>query len=230
MICFTSGLLTIFLRYIPQTRPIILLLDGHSSHYSPATIKFAAQQGILLYVLPPNTTHLTQPLDRGCFSPLKVKWRQLCHEFRRTHPGRVVMKFEFSHLFSEAWYASMSSENIVSSFRTTGICPFNRHALNHVPGMEKEESHLLHPKNLAEITGLSTYLCVVHLHAMLNLNLIVRVIIALQFQLYLTGSQLQCYNYSDYELPEKVVPPPDTFKCTFPSRRLCTTSYFHLGE
>lgn len=125
------------------------------------------------------------------------------------------MKFEFSHLFSEAWYASMSSENIVSSFRTTGICPFNRHALNHVPGMEKEESHLLHPKNLAEITGLSTYLCVVHLHAMLNLNLIVRVIIALQFQLYLTGSQLQCYNYSDYELPEKVVPPPDTLSARF---------------
>jgi hypothetical protein len=143
-----------FLNYVPRTRPLILLLDGHSSHYCPATIRYAAEEGILMYVLPPNTTHLTQPLDKGCFSPLKVKWKQVCSEFRRKNPGRVVTRFDFSKLFAEAWYDAMSSRNITSSFRTTGICPFNRHALK-VPGMEAEGFAVFQPEQLVKKTGLN---------------------------------------------------------------------------
>ena len=149
---FHSWFVDHFLKYVPRNRPLILLLDGHSSHYCPATIKYAAKEGILMYVLPPNTTHLTQPLDKGCFSPLKVKWRQVCQEFKRRNPGRVVTRFDFSKLFAEAWYDAMSPKNIASSFKTTGICPFNRHALK-VPGMEKGFS-LFHPESLLEQTGL----------------------------------------------------------------------------
>jgi len=46
-------------------------MDGHSSHYSPAAICLAAEQEVILLTLPPNTTHVTQPLDKGCFGPLK---------------------------------------------------------------------------------------------------------------------------------------------------------------
>lgn len=150
---FDAWFLNHFLKYVPQTRPLLLLLDGHSTHYSPRTINLAAEQGILVYVLPPNTTHLTQPLDKGCFSPLKVLWRQACHDFRRANPGRVVARYEFSELFSEVWYSAMSARNIVASFKTTGVCPFNRQALK-VPGMEKEEFTSFQPENLAERTGL----------------------------------------------------------------------------
>ena len=55
-----------FMRYAPASRPLLLLLDGHSSHYCPDTINLAAENGIIIFTLPPNTTHLTQPLD-GCF-------------------------------------------------------------------------------------------------------------------------------------------------------------------
>lgn len=48
-----------FLEYAPSTRPLILLLDGHSSHYCPATIKMAAKYHIILFALPPHTTHCT---------------------------------------------------------------------------------------------------------------------------------------------------------------------------
>ena len=60
-----------FLQYIPTRRLLILLMDGHSSHYCPETIKMAAENKVILFILPPNTTHLTQPLDRACFAPLK---------------------------------------------------------------------------------------------------------------------------------------------------------------
>ena len=46
-----------FLWYIPSIRPVLLLMDGHSSHYNPMTIKMAAEEGVVMYCLPPHTTH-----------------------------------------------------------------------------------------------------------------------------------------------------------------------------
>lgn len=117
-----------FLRYVPAIRPILLLLDGHSSHYSPITIRLAAEQQVILFALPPNTTHLSQPLDKGCFGPLKAAWKDACHQYMTDNPGKVVTKFQFSAIFSEAWLRSMTVANITAGFRVTGIYPVNRNA------------------------------------------------------------------------------------------------------
>ena len=60
-----------FLVYAPPARPLLLLLDGHSSHYSPFIIDKATEEGIVMFCLPPHSSHLTQPLDRCCFAALK---------------------------------------------------------------------------------------------------------------------------------------------------------------
>ena len=144
-----------FLQYAPLARPLMLLLDGHSSHYSPATIKLAAENQVIVFVLPPHTTHIAQPLDRGCFSPLKAAWRKFCHEFRAQYPGRVVTRYEFSHLFSKAWFEAMSAKNVVSSFKATGVCPFNRHILSGLEMEEKKQYASFTPQSLAMRTGLA---------------------------------------------------------------------------
>ena len=54
-----------FLAHIPSTRPILLLLDGHSTHYNPAFVKKAAHEKVIVFCLPPNTTHLTHSIDKG---------------------------------------------------------------------------------------------------------------------------------------------------------------------
>ena len=87
-----------FLPYAPKVRPLLLLMDGHSSHFSPEMIRLAAKEKVILFVLPPHTTHLTQPLDKGCFSSLKINWRAVCHEFVTSNPGRVVTRADFSPL------------------------------------------------------------------------------------------------------------------------------------
>ena len=117
-----------FLLSIPSARPVILLLDGHSSHYCPETIRMAAEEKVILCALPPHTTHLTQPLDKGCFSQLKVSWREICHQFSASNPGRTVTIYDFCKLFSKAWYKTFDMPNI-NSFKATGICPFNRRAI-----------------------------------------------------------------------------------------------------
>ena len=118
-----------FLRYAPAARPLLLLMDGHSSHYHPGTIRKAAENKVVLFVLPPNTTHLTQPLDKGCFGPLKSKWSEVCHKYMAKNPGKVVNRFVFSQLLHEAWTDAMTSLNIKAGFRTTGIYPLDRNAV-----------------------------------------------------------------------------------------------------
>ena len=83
-----------FLVYAPPVRPL-LLLDGHSSHYSPTFVNKAAEEKIIVFCLPPNTTHHTQPLDKRAFSPLKLCWREECHNFFSNNPGKVINHYNF---------------------------------------------------------------------------------------------------------------------------------------
>ena len=53
-----------FITHAPASRPLLLLMDGYSSHLKLETIHFAADNGVIIFALPPNTTHLT-PRQRG---------------------------------------------------------------------------------------------------------------------------------------------------------------------
>ena len=43
-----------FLRYAPGARPLLLLLDGDSSHYCPQTIHFAVAEQVIIFCLTPK--------------------------------------------------------------------------------------------------------------------------------------------------------------------------------
>ena len=114
-----------FLSYAPASRPLVLILDGHSSHFNPATLRRAAEEDIIMFCLPPHTSHKTQPLDKGCFGPLKVIWREECHTYLKKNSGKVITRFQFSEIFGKAWKRGMTTRNIVAGFETTGFYPFN---------------------------------------------------------------------------------------------------------
>ena len=135
-----------FLRYAPLVRPLLLLLDGHSSHYCPDTIRLAAKEKIIIFALPPNTTHFSQLLDKGCFGPLKTHWKDECHKFMAKNPGEMVSRYSFSAVFCSSWMKAMTISNIVAGFKVSGIHPLNRDAIKlpKVKSIEKlsEESGL----------------------------------------------------------------------------------------
>lgn len=54
-------------------KPVVLFVDGHKSHLSLELSEFCNNNGIILYGLPPNTTHIMQPADVSVFKPLKSK-------------------------------------------------------------------------------------------------------------------------------------------------------------
>ena len=146
-----------FLLYAPATRPVLLLLDGHSSHYCPEAVRIAAENKVIIFALPPNTTHISQPLDRSCFAPLKMAWRNACHEFYVNNPGRAITQYDFSEIFAKSWYKAFSMNNIIAGFRVTGVCPFNRSVIKqHSTDLEDESSITSFRRDtLAQRTGLA---------------------------------------------------------------------------
>ena len=135
---FEGWLVEHFLEYAVSARPLLLLLDGHVTHYQPGVIRFARAHGVNILCLPPHTTHEMQPLDCGVFSPLKSHWSCVCHDFLQKNPGKVLTKFNFNSLFSKAWLSAVVPSNIIAGFKTCGVQPFDRSAVNPSPSLHKD--------------------------------------------------------------------------------------------
>ena len=106
--------------------PLLLLLDGHSTHFEPKSLQIAKDNNIVIFCLPPHTTHVCQPLDCSLFKPLKQQWRQECHNFYQKNPGLVISKYNFCGIFREAWLKAITPTNVIAGFKKAGIYPFNR--------------------------------------------------------------------------------------------------------
>ena len=119
-----------FLTHAVGARPLLLLLDGHSSHYQPQLIEYAREFGVIMFCLPPHTTHESQPLDASVFKSLKQNWQHVCHDFIQSNPSVTITKYQFSGLLNQAWGSTMNPTTICSGFRRCGVYPFNPDAID----------------------------------------------------------------------------------------------------
>jgi hypothetical protein len=74
-------------------------------------------------ILPPHSSHLTQPLDVGVFGSLKKQMAVEIEPLMRTGIARV-QKLEWLTAFVAAHDKAVSAKNISGGFRGTGIRPF----------------------------------------------------------------------------------------------------------
>ena len=101
-------------------------MDDHTSHIDLETSKFCKENGILLYCLPPHSSHITQPLDVGFFSPLTANWKSAVAAFRVSNFGQSLTKDKFAQVFKEAWLDTVKARTIVcNAFAGSGIFPIN---------------------------------------------------------------------------------------------------------
>lgn len=70
-----------------RTFPVLLFVDGHTSHASFETVEFCRKHEIVLISLLPNSTHFTQPLDVSFFSPMKKSWEEVLKQWRFDNQG-----------------------------------------------------------------------------------------------------------------------------------------------
>jgi hypothetical protein len=74
--------------------------------------------------MPPHSSHLLQPLDVGCFGPLKQAYGRQIEGLMRMHINHVS-KLEFLCGFHDAFFASMTEKNIRGGFAGAGIMPYD---------------------------------------------------------------------------------------------------------
>lgn len=83
-----------FLQHVSPTasNPVLLILDGHSSHIKNLEfIDRARENHVTVLSLPPHCSHKLQPLDVSFMGPFKTRLSQEIEDYLKNKPGQVVL-------------------------------------------------------------------------------------------------------------------------------------------
>ncbi|CAD6216234.1 GSCOCG00011304001-RA-CDS [Cotesia congregata] len=131
---FYEYIANIFYPWLVENKvkfPVILYIDGHSSHLTMAVSDFCREKQIVLIALHPNATHILQPLDVAFFHPLKVAWRKVVTDWRMNNNGNKITKENFTTLLKSAVDTLDIRSIMKNAFKTTGLHPFSADAINY---------------------------------------------------------------------------------------------------
>ena len=112
------------IQHLPGEK--LIVGDNLRSHFSPKVITTALEHDVYFTCLPPNSTHILQPLDVAVFKPLKSIWREILDNYRKESRAKgAIPKTQFPVLLSELWLKLHPnvSINLRSGFRVTGLYP-----------------------------------------------------------------------------------------------------------
>lgn len=111
-----------------EQSPVLLILDGHSTHKDLEVILYAKEHHVHMLSLPPHTTHKLQPLDRAVMRPFKTAFNAECEAWMSKY-GRLGFKItdkDICGLVGPAFTKICRMDLATSGFRCTGIYPFNK--------------------------------------------------------------------------------------------------------
>jgi hypothetical protein len=103
-------------------------MDGHSSHNTVEFREYCTYNNIITLCMPPHSSHLLQPLNMGCFSPLKRAYYTEVKALVRYRVNHIT-KEDFLPAFKAAYDTAIVKSNIISSFRGTGLVPHDETAV-----------------------------------------------------------------------------------------------------
>ena len=99
------------------TSPAAIRLDGHKSHLSVIAKSFLANYNIQLYLLPPHSSHLIQPLDQGFFRKAKVEYGTLPN-----YPNVSKISCRMQKI-ATALEIAANKQTIILSWKNAGFFP-----------------------------------------------------------------------------------------------------------
>ncbi|CEI70977.1 hypothetical protein FVEN_g9660 [Fusarium venenatum] len=102
----------------------LLILDGHESHRSADFQIYCEENNIITLCMPPHSSHLLQPLDVGCFGPLKKAYGREIEQLIKRNVTHIE-KTDFFLAFYVAFQATITEKNIKGGFRGAGLAPFD---------------------------------------------------------------------------------------------------------
>lgn len=148
---FEDWFLSLALPYLKKLEgPKVLLGDNLSSHISIKVLRECQENDIRFVLLPPNSTHLTQPLDVSCFRPIKGAWRKLLKAWKTRNRG-PLRKDMFPQLLRKTLekVGATQPETVKSGFKTTGLIPLDRNAvLKKLPRQDQNQDETTNSASL----------------------------------------------------------------------------------
>ncbi len=100
-----------FIKYAPEERPLILIMDQHETHVSKDVIMFCRENKVEILCLPAHTTHILQPLDIAVFNPLKTAFSIMASRMGLVRGDIVVGKKQFSAILKCVPHCCHSSKH-----------------------------------------------------------------------------------------------------------------------
>jgi len=109
-----------------RSQPVVLLVDGHSSHTRNVEVLEAAKaNNVVILVFPLHCTHRLQSCDVSFFRSLKASYDDKAQTWLMNHPGRAITEAEMISIFAAAYGRAANVANATSGFKKTGIHPFD---------------------------------------------------------------------------------------------------------
>ncbi len=119
-----------FIRYAPEERPLILIMDQHETHVSKDVIIFCRENKVEILCLPAHSTHILQPLDIAVFNPLKTAFSTMASRMGLVRGDIVVGKKQFSAALKHVYPTAVTAQNAKAGFRKAGIFSLSRAAVD----------------------------------------------------------------------------------------------------
>ena len=143
--CFADWFDSVVIPYCRRLKGTkVMIGDNLSSHFSQPVIGKCIAMDIKFVCIPPNTTHLCQPLDVSVFASVKKNWRRILTEWKIHEGGNLSLlpKNWFPRLLSRLLDSIQANVNksIISGFRKCGIVPLNKAAVTR-PACDLQESN-----------------------------------------------------------------------------------------
>jgi hypothetical protein len=134
----------------------LLVLDNHGSHTTPQFRTFCEDNSIILLWMPPHSSHMLQPMDVGCFDPLKTAFSKQNQDLIRNHVFHIT-KEDFITTFHQAFLTSFTQANVQAGFRGSDLHPFDPEAvLSHLDPVLRSSSQPLSQESCCAKTPSNT--------------------------------------------------------------------------
>ena len=116
-----------FLPWINQTeiqKPVILFIDGDSSQLTLQVSTLCKDNGIIPYLLPPNSAHCLQPAEVGPFKALQQYWQEEVTNYESDDTNETLKLANVAPLMKKV-LMRITCSSIKDGFRTTGLYPLH---------------------------------------------------------------------------------------------------------
>ena len=109
-----------FIKYVCPTkkRPVLLLLDNHSSHMSVNTLNIAKENHVHFLSFPAHCSHRLQPLDISVYGPMKKFSSSAASAWMLNNPGKTMSNIPTIISHSFPLVANLDFNRLVSSHLT----------------------------------------------------------------------------------------------------------------